>query len=43
MHDRVGAGDERLGDVAGVLQTAVGDHRDAGLARREDASYTAVT
>ena len=27
--------DQRLGDVAGVLQTAVGDHRDAGRPRRE--------
>ena len=34
-HDGVGAGDERLGDVARVLQAAVGDDRDAGLARRE--------
>ena len=29
-HDGVGAGDDGLGDVAGVLQAAVGDHRDAG-------------
>ena len=34
-HDGVGAGDERLGDVARVLQAAVGDDRDAGLAGGE--------
>ena len=34
-HDGVGTGDERLRDVARVLQAAVGDHRDAGLARGE--------
>ena len=34
-HHRVGAGDDRLGDVAGVLQSAVGDHRHSrGLARQ---------
>ena len=34
-HDGVGAGDERLGDVARVLQAAVGDDRHAGLAGGE--------
>ena len=29
-HHGVGAGDQRLGDVAGVLQAAVADDRDAG-------------
>ena len=29
-HHRVGAGDDRLGDVAGVLHAAVADHRHAG-------------
>ena len=34
-HHGVGAGDQRLGDVARLLQTAIGDHRDAGgLARQ---------
>ena len=32
-HHRVGAGDERLGDLAGVLHPAVGDQRDAGRLR----------
>ena len=31
-HHGVGAGDQGLGDVAGVLQAAVGDHRHAGRA-----------
>ena len=34
-HHRVGAGDERLGDVAGVLQAAVADDRHAGRPARQ--------
>src|SRR6185437_7794724 len=34
-HDRVGAGDDRLRDLARVLESAVGDDRDAGRPGRQ--------
>src|SRR5882762_6878526 len=34
-HHRVGAGDDRLGDVARVLQPTVTDHRNAGRTGRQ--------
>ena len=43
-HDGVGAGHDRLGDVAGVLHAAVADHRHAGRrGRPRAASMIAVT
>lgn len=30
-HDRVGAGDHRLGHIAGITDTAVGDQRQAAV------------
>ncbi len=42
QHDHVGAGRQRLDDVAGVLDAAVRDDRDAVLGRLRAASKTAV-
>ena len=42
-HDAVGAGGERLGDVAGIADAAVGDQRDVGaLAGHRATSLMAV-
>jgi hypothetical protein len=41
-HHRVGAGDDGLGDVAGVLHAAVGDDRDAGRLAGQRGLVTAV-
>ena len=43
QHDGVGAGGERLGDVAGIADAAVGDQRHAGARQRlGDTLATAV-
>src|SRR5690606_28944973 len=34
-HHGIRPGDQRLGDITRVLQTTVGDHRDAGFTRSE--------